>query len=149
MNKNMQDHELAASHLRDAGGHLITRIADAIHEVVDLGLLEANGIRDQYQQEVCNCMFMALRNTVQNIVMTLVDHPVPSAITYPATTHLHLQNAAHFVLIQLQDVLHQLARSSILREAGLHEAQVQTFCQALFDGIRVTLLTTAKLYECC
>ena len=66
-----------------------------------------------------------------------------------ATTHLHLQNAAQFVLIQLQDVLHQLARSSILREAGLHEAQVQTFCQALFDGIRVTLLTTAKLYECC
>ena len=88
MNKNMQDHELAASHLRDAGGHLITRIADAIHEVVDLGLLEANGIRDQYQQEVCNCMFMALRNTVQNIVMTLMDHPVPSAIMYPATTQL-------------------------------------------------------------
>jgi hypothetical protein len=144
------DVDATTEHLFDAGTFLMSRISSGIHQVADSGLLEAGGIQDADLQRVCWCLFMGIQNVVRATIACVADRPqIANIQKFPATSRFHLCEAAQYIMINMRDALHHLARSGILEGAGMESKDIQAFCQALFCSVHAAVYNTAKLYEHC
>ena len=147
---NAWDIDATTENLFDAGSFVMSRVSASLHQVADSGLLEAGGLHDAELQRVCWCLFMGMQNVVNSTMACVADRPViPFMQQFPVTTRFHLSEARQYMLIQIRDMLHHLARSGMLEGAGMESKHIQAFCQALFCSIHVAVSNTTKLYEHC